>query len=316
MSESITVTPLGGYIGAEISGIHLGHLDAPQFDAIRRALGKYEVLVFRDQDITLDQQIAFAERFGPLSVHPFSPNMENRPEVITFDYGADNPPVNTDCWHADETFRRDPPLGTILRAKVVPAAGGDTLFASMTAAYRGLSERMKAYIHGLEAQHDFRPFRKLFADLPNGRDKLREYEDKFPNPWHPVVAIHPESGRRVLNVNPQFTIRLRGLDDQESRTILEFLYTQALVPEYQLRVRWRPDTVVMWDNRATQHYAPHDYYPQRRALDRVTVAGTEPVGVSGPYMPEELADERFVTPPTQSPAPGAKRPLRPFERGQ
>lgn len=307
------IQPLNGYIGAEISGVFLGNLNEAEFGAIREALVNYEVIVFRDQDITLDQQIDFAKRFGNLSVHPFAPNMESKPEVITFDYTADNPPVNTDCWHSDETFRKAPPLGTILRGKIIPNKGGDTIFASMTAAYQGLSERMKSYIHGMEAVHDFKPFRKLFSNSARDREKLREIEDQFPNPSHPLVAVHPESGRRILYVNPQFTVRLIGVEQEESDMILNYLYSQANVPEYQLRVKWRPNTVVMWDNRSTQHYAPHDYFPQRRALDRVTVAGTEIVGVTGPYAPATIADDRFVAPPAQ-PSANAKRPLRPFER--
>ena len=312
-NQEIKVKPLNGYIGAEIEGVFLGELSDSEFKEIREALVKYEVIVFRDQDITLDQQIAFAKRFGSLSVHPFSPNMESRPEVITFDYTADNPPVNTDCWHSDETFRKDPPLGTILRGKIIPEKGGDTLFASMTAAYHGLSESMKNYVHGLEAIHDFTPFRKLFSNSARDIEKLREIEAQFPNPSHPVVVVHPESGRRILNVNPQFTVRIKGVEKEESDMILQYLYNQVNVPEYQLRVKWRPNTVVMWDNRSTQHYAPHDYYPQRRALDRVTVAGADLVGVTGGYSPSTTPDDRFVM-PSATPCATAKRPLRPFER--
>ena len=285
--ETIEVVRLGGNIGAEIRGVDLTRsLSATQFETIHAALVRHEVLVFRDQDVTLEQQMEFGRLFGELSIHPFSPNLDHKREVIVLDYSADNPPALTDQWHSDETFRKVPPAATILRAKIVPAYGGDTLFSSMTAAYTGLSERMKKYIHGLEALHDFKPWRPLFTSTERHQAKLRELEQQFPNPWHPVVRLHPVSGRRILNVNRQFTVRIRDLKEDESHMMLNFLYGRAEIPEYQLRVRWEPHTVVMWDNRSVHHYAPHDYYPQQRTMERITIAGDEVVGVSGPYTSE------------------------------
>ncbi len=312
--SDLEVVRLGGILGAEIRGIDLARpLSDAQAAAVRQALVRHEVLVFRDQDITLEQQMAFARTFGELSIHPFSPNLDDKREVIVLDYSADNPPALTDQWHADETFRERPPLATVLRARVVPQYGGDTVFASMTAAYHGLSDRMKLYIHGLVALHDFKPFRGLFTSDERHQAKLRELERQFPNPWHPVVRVHPESGRRVINVNQQFTVKIRGLGDEESRMILQFLYDQAKIPELQLRVRWAPNTVVIWDNRSVHHYAPHDYYPQRRTMERVTIAGEPVIGVTGAYTPEEgvapLPNGRSVVRPA-----GAKRPIREFER--
>jgi taurine dioxygenase len=170
---------------------------------------------------------------------------------------------------------------------------------------------MKQYVHGLEALHDFKPWRPLFTSSEKHQAKLRQLEREFPNPWHPVVRVHPVTKRRILNVNPQFVVKLRGVKDDESQTLLRFLYDQAKVPEYQLRVRWAPNTVVMWDNRSVQHYAPHDYYPQRRTMDRLTIAGDAVIGVSGPYAPETgvdpLPDGHHV------PRTG-KGPTREFER--
>ena len=305
---------IGGNIGAEISGIDLTQpLGDAQFDALHAAFIRHEVLVFRNQDITLDQQMAFARRFGELSIHPFSPNLDEQREVILLDYSADNPPALTDQWHADETFRAAPPALTILRAHVIPAYGGDTLFSSMTAAYTGLSERMKHYIHGLEAQHDFKPWRPLFSHSEAHQAKLRQLEREYPNPSHPVVRVHPVSGRRVLNVNAQFTVKINGLKADENAMLLQYLYSRAQIPEYQLRVHWEPHTVVMWDNRSTQHYAPHDYYPQRRSMSRVTVAGDNVTGVSGDYTPEEGV-ERLPDGHHVKPAATGKRPTREFER--
>lgn len=307
------IVRLNGNIGAEIRGIDLRTpLDDAQFELVHRALVEHEVIVFRAQDITLEQQMAFGRRFGELSIHPFSPNLDDKREVIVLDYSAENPPALTDQWHADETFRERPPLGTILRAKVVPEYGGDTLFASMTAAYRGLSQRMQRYLHGLAALHDFKPFRTLFTSSEAHQRKLREIEQRFPNPWHPVVRVHPVTGRRIVNVNAQFTVRIRDLADDESAMVLQYLYSRAQIPEYQLRVRWAPNTVVMWDNRLVQHYAAHDYYPQRRTMERVTVAGDAVIGVTGDWSAEQaepLPDGKHVRRD-----PNAPRPVRQFER--
>ncbi|WP_428493628.1 TauD/TfdA dioxygenase family protein [Rhodopila sp.] len=142
--------------------------------------------------------------------------------------------------------------------------------------------------------------------------KLRALEDRFPNPWHPVVRVHPDTGCRSLFVNPQFTVRLRGVKEDESVTMLNYLYRQAAVPENQLRVKWRPNTVVIWDNRSVQHYAVHDYYPQSRTMDRITIAGDAPVGVAGPYMPEAPFDHH---PALTTGVRASARPARQFERG-
>jgi taurine dioxygenase len=291
VKTAFSLKQLNGALGAEVDHIDLSKpLPDEVFAELRAAFVRYQVLVFRNQDISLDQQIEFGRRFGELSVHPFSPNRADKPEAIQLDYSKDNPPELTDVWHSDETFRATPPLATILHCLVCPAHGGDTMFASMIAAYRGLSDEMKRYVHGLEAQHDFKPFRTLFSGSAEHTSKLRALEDRFPNPWHPVVRVHPETGARALFVNPQFTTRIRGLKQDESDTVLQYLYRQASVPEYQLRVKWAPDTVVMWDNRSVQHYAVHDYYPQPRKMDRITVAGDAPRGVAGSFAPEEHLD--------------------------
>ncbi len=201
-------------------------------------------------------------------------------------------------------------MATILRGKVVPETGGDTLFASMSAAYRGLSERMKQHIHGLEAQHDFKPWRPLFGH--NDRAKLRKLEDDFPNPWHPVVRVHPVTGRRALYVNRQFCTRIKDLKADESDALLEFLYRQAAIPEYQLRVKWQPNTLEMWDNRSVQHYASHDYYPARRTMERVTVKGEKPQGVTGAYAQDTVPANGTVKPAVaEGTRPG---PRRAFDR--
>lgn len=281
LDSTARVKRINPNIGAEIIGVDpSGPLTKADVATIETALIDHEVLVFKGlEHITVDDQIAFARNFGELTIHPFSPNMGDKPEVIVLDNHKDNPPWSTDVWHSDETFRDEPPLGTMLLCRITPEIGGDTLFASMTCAYEGLSDRMQRHIDGLEAIHDFKPFRTLFGADPAHRAKLRDMEDKFPNPTHPVVRVHPVSGRKILNVNPQFTLRVAGMSEAESRVLLDFLFQQARVPDHQLRVRWEPGQMAFWDNRSTQHYAVHDYWPQRRRMERVTLKGDRPFGV-------------------------------------
>lgn len=292
-----TVTRINPNIGAEIGNVDLTRpLSAAQIKVIHDALCEHEVIVFHDQDVETDQFMAFGEYFGELSVHPFSPNMETKPAVIILDNHGKNPPALTDQWHSDETFRANPPMGTILRSRIVPEIGGDTMFSSMTCAYEGLSDRMQQLIFGLEAVHDFTPFRTLFGgDDPESKRRLRQLENDLPNPTHPVVRVHPVTGRKILNVNPQFTKHIVGMSPEESASVLQFLYDQAKVPEYQLRVKWKPNQITFWDNRSVHHYATHDYFPQRRRMERITIVGDVPVGVkAGDYAPQEKAQGRAM----------------------
>src|SRR5215510_3937589 len=279
-TAGVTVAKVGVHLGAEISGVDLRRpLSNEQFKALDDALVEHGLIIFRNQDITSGNLIEFGRRFGELTVHPFAPNEENAPELIKFRNDEKTPPFGTDVWHSDETFRAEPPMATVLCAKEVPEIGGDTMFVSMSAAYEGLSERMRRFISGLEAVHDLKPFRTLFGDGEEDRRNLQRFELLYPPQAHPVVRVHPVSGRKVLFVNPQFTIAIKGMDERESRSLLDTLFHQALVPEYQFRLCWGPHTIAMWDNRSTQHYAIHDYYPQRRYMERVTIRGGPVIGV-------------------------------------
>lgn len=310
-----TVSRINPNIGAEIGNIDLKKsMTDGQFDIVHNALLEHEVIVLKKQDITTDQFMVFGERFGELSIHPFSPNMEAKPAVIVLDNHNKNPPSLTDVWHSDETFRDNPPMGTILRCCIVPELGGDTMFASMTCAYEGLSDRMQQFIYGLEAVHDFTPFRTLFSSNSEDRVRLRKIEDEFPNPHHPLVRVHPVNGRKILNVNPQFTTRIIGMSKAESRTTLQLLYDQAKIPEYQLRVSWEVDQIVFWDNRSTHHYAVHDYFPQRRRMERVTIVGDKQIGVkAGEYQPTNANKTKALRTDTLK-SGVAEVPTRIFER--
>jgi taurine dioxygenase len=277
----VSATSVGVNLGAEVNGVDLRKpLPDAQFKAIEHALVENELIIFRNQDISSDDLLAFGRRFGELTVHPFAPNEgKNAPELIKFRNDEKTPPYGTDVWHSDETFRAEPPMATILVAKEVPAVGGDTMYVSMTAAYEGLSDRMQQFISGLEGIHDMKPFRPLFGKTDEERRKLQHFELMYPPQLHPVVRIHPVSGKRVLFVNPQFTVGINGMEEHESRALLDLLFRQAFVPEYQFRHHWQPHTIAMWDNRSTQHYAVHDYYPQRRYMERVTIKGGPVTGV-------------------------------------
>jgi taurine dioxygenase len=284
----VTVTRVGANLGAEISGVDLRRpLPDEVFRAIEDALVENELIIFRNQDITSDNLMDFGRRFGELTVHPFAPNEAGAPQLIKFRNDETNAPFGTDVWHSDETFRSEPPMATVLCAKEVPAVGGDTMFVSMSAAFDGLSDRMQQFISGLEAIHDLKPFRALFGDSEEDRRNLQHFELRYPPQVHPVVRLHPVSGRKVLFVNPQFTIAIKGMDERESRTLLDTLFHQALIPEFQFRHHWAPHTIAMWDNRSTQHYAVNDYYPQRRYMERVTIRG-------GPVTGVERADPASV----------------------
>ncbi|MPY71765.1 MAG: taurine dioxygenase [Alphaproteobacteria bacterium] len=271
------VEPIGPTIGAEIHGLDLREeISEAAFAAFEAAVIEHKVVYARDQHIDTAQHVALGKRFGELEVHPFRPEGAF-PEIMVLDNHKDNPVLSTDVWHSDTTFRECPTRYSILRCLEIPKVGGDTLWADMTAAYDGLSDTMKAFIDPLFAVHDFKNFRALYTSSEEDRAKLARMEKLYPNPTHPVVRTHPVSGRRAIYVNPQFTLRIEGLNADESDSLLKLLYEQAHVPEYQFRLRWKPGTIVFWDNRSTQHYAANDYYPNRRHMERVAVVGEKPV---------------------------------------
>lgn len=276
---ALEVLPTNPTIGAEIRGIDFSQpIDERTAGALLDALMIHKVVYFRNADMTPEQQVAFGRLFGDLTVHPFTPHIERLPEVMVLDNHKDNPVFATDNWHSDETFRFEPPMGSILRCLQIPDTGGDTLWADMCAAYDGLSDRMQRFISGLEAIHDFKPFRHKFDHLPirERHQKLAEMEEELPSPAHPVVRTHPVTRKKILYVNEHFTIGIKGMREDESRALLTFLCAQARVPEYQLRFHWQPNSMVFWDNRPTQHYALNDYYPHRRTMHRVTINGDRP----------------------------------------
>jgi taurine dioxygenase len=264
--------PLGATVGAEISGVDLGaELPDDVVAEIRRALADYKVLFFRDQALTPERHVAFARRFGDLEVHPFLPSNTGEPELVRFEKTAEVTGYEN-SWHHDVTWRECPSMGAILHAIRVPERGGDTLFADMHAAYDALDDSTKAEIDELTAVHDFT---QTFGHSMT-REERRAAQEKYPPVRHPVVCTHPATGKLHLYVNRPFVSHLDGLDPDASRDLLDRLCRQADAPEHQCRFSWTTDAVAFWDNRAVQHYASSDYWPQRRTMERASVIGSKP----------------------------------------
>ena len=271
-----TVQPLACALGAELSGVDLTLELSPKiFRELRRLLVEYEVVFFRDQDISPAQHRSLAASFGPLQTHPAYNTVEGFPEITILESTAENP-SKIEAWHSDMTFREHPPLGTVLRSKIIPAQGGDTLWASMTAAYDGLSTPMQNFLADLTAEHDFSyGFKESLAE-PGGRERLAQAVADNPPVIHPVIRTHPESGKKVIFVNSLFTTRILELNNRESEDVLKFLFEHVVTAEYSCRFRWAPNSIAIWDNRSTQHKPINDYFPAHRMLQRITIDGDIP----------------------------------------
>ena len=272
----LNIKPLSGCIGAEIHGIDLTKpITHELYIQLRECLVEYEVIFFRDQAITPAQQHALASMFGPLQSHPAYQTVEGFPEISILESTADKP-TKIECWHSDMTFRQHPPLATVLRAQVVPDKGGDTLWASMTAAYRGLSKSMQDFLSTLTAVHDFSyGFKESLAE-PGGQQRLAQALVDNPPVRHPVIRTHPESGKSVIFVNELFTRHIEGLSRSESDALLAFIFEHIRTPEYSCRFAWQSDSIAIWDNRSTQHKPINDYFPAHRRLERITIDGDLP----------------------------------------
>lgn len=270
MASNITISALTPAIGAEIGNIDLRQTSSGEIADIRAALLEYKVVFFRDQTLTQAEHIAFARQFGDLEIHPATPKSQSNPEVLHIAHGPESK-GKENFWHSDVTWREKPSLGSILKAVEVPAVGGDTLFANMVMAYELLPDDIKEVITGRVAVHDIA---RVFAGrLNKSAEELRE---RYPPMEHPIVRTHPETGESVLYVNTAFTSHIKDMEERDSTRLLRQLYRTAANPEIQCRFRWQQGSLAFWDNRASQHFASSDYFPQVRKMERVTIAGDRP----------------------------------------
>lgn len=268
------VEPHTPNIGAVIHGLDLSHpLDVATQGELRHALARHEVIFFRDQTLTPEQHVAFTRTFGGVAeVKAFFPRLESHPEIEIVESTAERQKAANN-WHADITWREQPPLGTSLYAQVIPATGGDAVWASLTKAYESLPPAFQAYLESLTAVHtwEISGWTEYLLRKDAGGDELKAARAKYPPVEHPVVRVHPVTGKKILYVNSTFTSHIKGLTRSQSDALLTQLFELARVPEFQARLRWQAGTLAVWDNRSTQHYAVGDFFPQHRKLHRITI---------------------------------------------
>ncbi len=273
ISNAIEIRPSAGAVGAELHGIDLAQdLSGETIAAIRAALGQWGVVFFRDQRLSEARHIALAERFGTININRFFRAVEGWPQIAEVRKEPEQTKNIGGGWHTDHSYDQIPALGSILYAREVPAFGGDTMFASMYAAYDALSDGMKHTLGGLRAVHSSRHVFGPTAQR-DGDGRLGNADAATQDAVHPVVIAHPETGRKALYVNPGFTIHFEGWTAEESRGLLETLYRHAMRPEFSCRFTWRDGSLAFWDNRSTWHLAVNDYHGQRRLMHRITLEG-------------------------------------------
>ena len=286
LTRSLRVEPLSCSIGAEIGNVQMGAVarDDGLIAEIRALLLTHKVLFFRDQDITSADHAAFAARFGELEPHPVAPSDPEHPGIIRIYKSPESPNDRYEnSWHCDATWRDKPPMGAVLRCLDCPPVGGDTMWANMELAYDKLPEQVKGKIAGLRARHSIEV--SFGATMPI--EKRHALKVQFPDAEHPVVRTHPETGRKVLFVNGHTTHFSNFHTPENVRygqdftfggsDLFRYLLSQAHIPEYQVRFRWKPNSVAFWDNRCTQHYAVMDYPPCVRKMERATISGDTPI---------------------------------------
>ncbi|MDG2307625.1 MAG: TauD/TfdA family dioxygenase [Candidatus Binatia bacterium] len=278
--NEVEIRPLTAGFGAEIHGVDLASgVDDAAFAEIRAAFGTYGVIFFRDQRMSPEEHLAFAERWGEINVNRFFQAVEGYPRIAEVRKEPDQKINIGGGWHTDHSYDVAPAMGSILFAREVPSAGGDTLFANMGLAYEALSDGLKETLEGLRAVHSSR---HVFGEAaPTSYEGAKgDLDGRIGNAdvatqdvSHPVVIRHPDTGRKTLYVNPGFTLRFEGWTTAESRPLLKYLYARATIPEHTIRFHWGEGSIAFWDNRATWHYALNDYHGERRLMHRITLEG-------------------------------------------
>ena len=271
---ALAMTPLAPRAGVEITGIQLACIDNADLEALQNAVFEHGVALLRDQDLSPDDHIALAQRWGGIDINNYFPLEDEYPEIAIVRKKADQKTNIGGAWHTDHSYDQIPAMGSILVARLLPPSGGDTLFAHMGAAYDALSAELKARVDGLRAfhtaDHVYAPD-GIYARTDMGAD-LRG-QDMKTGATHPVVIRHPRTGRKLLYVNPSFTIRFEGQTREESLPLLRQLYDTAMLEQNQCRVVWQAGTVAIWDNRSTWHNALNDYPGFAREMHRITLSG-------------------------------------------
>ena len=274
---TLRVVPTTPTLGATVTGIDLASVTAGDIEAVIEAILEHKVLFFTGQHLSGEAQLAFARHLGEIDVAPFGPKHPDYAEMTVLDQVS---PKNqgADAWHTDNTYLSCPPSFTILQSVMLPELGGDTCFADMYAAFDALSSEMQAFLCELTATHDLtKTLKRAIAD-GNADVDLAMMQQRWPSVHHPVVRVHPDTGRKALFVNGNFTTKIDGLTSAESEAFLSMLLEHVSSPEFQCRHRWTGGTLTMWDNRCVQHYAVPDY-TSRRVMHRLTITGTKPTGV-------------------------------------
>jgi taurine dioxygenase len=282
LHRPILVKPISGGLGAEIEGVDLSALDDTAFAEINQAFLDHQVIFFRDQDITPEQQLNLALRFGDIHYHPYMSGMDDHPEILeiikepgeTYTFGA--------AWHTDQMFNPSPAKATMLYAKETPAVGGDTMFSSMYKAYDGLSDAMKAMLKDVRTFNVGDRFKNMgggsraerYAGNKSMAGKVRDPGNQITEAHHPLFRTHPETGRIGLYIGSH-TQGFEGMRAEEADPIIDYLRRHSIRPEYLCRFRWEPGSMAIWDNRCVQHYAVPDYN-ERRRMHRITIAGDVP----------------------------------------
>lgn len=282
-SSTLSIAPRPNGRGADVSGVDFAlPFCSADVAAISDAVARYRVLFFHLQSIDSDMQIARARQFGELEIHPFAHANAGRvifadperPELVVVESLPGRPSV-AEKWHSDVTFMETPSMGSMLRMTHKPESGGDTLWADMAAAYAGLDDRTRNLVDDAVAVHDWHIFRRNMEAIPAERARLEEMRTEMPPVEHPVVRTHPVTGERLIYVNRNFTVRIKGMSDAESEKTLDHLYRQADNPDYHIRQNWEQDDIAFWDNRITQHSVISDVVGHRR-LERVSIVGDRP----------------------------------------
>ena len=267
-------------VGAEITGIDLKNLTDAEFDAIRDAYAEHGVIFFRDQDLSEDDHIAFAERWAPINVNRFFAAHPDYPQIAMVAKEKDQKDNIGGGWHTDHSYDVEPAMGSILVARELPESGGDTMFASMYRAYETLDEATKKEIEGLQAVHSAKHIfgssgQTYYNTTDAGGNRIGNSAaaDVLADVTHPVVITHPLSGKKALYVNPAFTVKIVGKTDEQSQALLSRLYAHAMDKAHAYRFQWQPGSIAFWDNRSTWHWAMNDYHGHRRIMHRITLEG-------------------------------------------